>query len=75
MPAAAAHPARRARAMGPHQRLFDPSDLRRVRAEFLREARALPPGDERNEKRQIARGLRKLNHIQRDRRDSTAMTN
>jgi hypothetical protein len=53
-------------AMGPHHHLFDAADVRRVRAEFLREARALPPGDERNEKRQVARGLKYLIHIQRD---------
>jgi hypothetical protein len=51
---------------GPHQHLFDPDELRRVRAEFLREARALPRGGERNEKRELARGLKDLTRIQRD---------
>jgi hypothetical protein len=40
--------------------LFDISQLILARLEFVREARALPPGSERNQKRQIARSLKRL---------------
>jgi hypothetical protein len=40
--------------------LFDVDSLIRARIEFVREARALPLGVERNQKRQIARSLKRL---------------
>jgi hypothetical protein len=42
----------------PH--LFDIGDLMLIRLEFVREAHALPPGTERNQKRQIGRSLKRL---------------
>jgi hypothetical protein len=52
-------PQRRRKAMT-HLFLFDINDLRYVRKKSLREARALPPGPERNQKRQVARSLKTL---------------
>jgi hypothetical protein len=43
---------------------FEMDELITARAKFLREARALPTGPERNIKREIARGFRRL--IQKD---------
>lgn len=43
---------------------FEMDELIRARAKFLREARALPTGPERNVRREIARGFRRL--IQKD---------
>jgi hypothetical protein len=40
--------------------LFDVDSLIQARIEFVREARALPLGAERNQKRQIARSLKRL---------------
>jgi hypothetical protein len=40
--------------------LFDIDHLIQARLEFVREARALPPGTERNQKRQVARSLKRL---------------
>jgi hypothetical protein len=52
--------------MTPIRPLFDISQLiqARTRTEFVREARALPPGSERNQKRQIALSLKRLLVIQ-----------
>ena len=43
-----------------HTYLFDMNDLFQARLESVREARALPPGAERNQKRQIARCLKRM---------------
>ena len=43
-----------------HPEFFDIRGLIQVRGEIVREARALPPGPERNQKRQIARSLKSL---------------
>jgi hypothetical protein len=43
-----------------HQHLFDIGQLIQARRGFVREARRLPPGTERNQKRQIARSLKRL---------------
>jgi hypothetical protein len=40
--------------------LFDIDSLIQARLEFIREARAHPPGAERNQKRQVARSLKRL---------------
>jgi hypothetical protein len=40
--------------------LFDIGQLIQARLECVREARGLPPGTERNQKRQIARSLKRL---------------
>jgi hypothetical protein len=47
-----------------HSHLFDISQLIQARLEFVREARGLPPGTERNQKRQIARSLKRLIGLQ-----------
>jgi hypothetical protein len=46
--------------MSRHPHLFDIGQLIQARFEFLREARALPLGTERNQKRQIACSLKRL---------------
>jgi hypothetical protein len=46
--------------MSRHPHLFDIGQLIQARLEFVREARGLPPGTERNQKRQIARALKRL---------------
>ena len=43
-----------------HAQFFDIKGLVQVRLEAVREARALRPGVERNQKRQIAQSLKKL---------------
>jgi hypothetical protein len=43
-----------------HPYLFNIDSLILARTEFVQEARALPPGAERNQKRQIARSLKRL---------------
>jgi hypothetical protein len=53
------------RAMTPDPKLFDIDSLIDVRLELLREARALRPGPERNQKRQVARSLKRLIKLQR----------
>lgn len=52
-----------------HQHLFDIGNLIQARLEFVQEARALPLGTERNQKRQIARSLKKLVENQTQARD------
>jgi hypothetical protein len=49
-----------------HPELFDIDSLIEARVKFVREARALPPGSERNQKRQIARSLKRLIGSQSD---------
>lgn len=49
----------------PHPQVFDLDSLIDVRLELIREARALPPGAERNQKRQVARSLKRLIENQR----------
>lgn len=46
--------------MARHSEFFDIRGLIEVRLETVREARALRPGIERNQKRQIAQSLKKL---------------
>jgi uncharacterized protein (UPF0305 family) len=46
--------------MARHPEFFDIRGLIQVRVEIVREARALPPSTERNQKRQIARSLKRL---------------
>jgi hypothetical protein len=46
--------------MSRHPHLFDVGQLIQARLGFVREARGLPPGTERNQKRQIARSLKRL---------------
>jgi hypothetical protein len=48
-----------------HPHLFDIDSLIRARIEFVQEARALSRGGERNQKRQIARSLKRLIEAQR----------
>ena len=43
-----------------HSEFFDIGGLVQVRLETLQEARRLPPGTDRNQKRQIAQSLKKL---------------
>jgi hypothetical protein len=43
--------------------LFDIGQLIQARLECVREARGLPPGTERNQKRQIARSLKKADRF------------
>jgi hypothetical protein len=45
--------------MAQHPHLFDIDSLTEARVEFVQEARALPPGGERNQKLQIARSLKR----------------
>jgi hypothetical protein len=52
-----------------HLFLFDIDHLTQARLELVREARALPPGPERNQKRQIARSLERLIEGQSQARD------
>jgi hypothetical protein len=52
-----------------HPHLFDIDSLTGARVEFVQEARALPPGGERNQKRQIARSLKRLIESQSRARD------
>lgn len=49
--------------------IFDIDSLIQARADLLREARALPPGGERNQKRQIAGSLKRLLQAQIKARD------
>jgi hypothetical protein len=53
-----------------HLSLFDTNHLSQVRVDSLREARALPPGPERNQRRQVARSLKSLADLQSRARDS-----
>jgi hypothetical protein len=53
-----------------HPDLFHVGQLIQARLEFVREARGLPPGTERNQKRQIARSLKRLISLQA--RDSSS---
>ena len=46
--------------------LFDLGQLIQARLEFVQLARELPPGTERNQKRQIARSLKRLIENQRE---------
>jgi hypothetical protein len=46
--------------MSRHADLFDIGELILVRLAIVREARALRPGSERNQKRQVARSLKRL---------------
>lgn len=50
-------------------RLFDIDSLIQARLELIRKARALAPGADRNQKRQIARSLKRLStgRLKRDR--------
>ncbi len=50
--------------------LFDIDQMILARAEFIREARELPLGAERNQKRQVARSLKRLIQTQAAARDS-----
>jgi hypothetical protein len=50
--------------MSGHPYLFDIGELTHARLEFVREARELPSGTERNQKRQIARSLKRLISLQ-----------
>jgi hypothetical protein len=43
-----------------HSEFFDIGGLVQVRLETLQEARSLPPGTARNQKRQIAQSLKRL---------------
>jgi hypothetical protein len=52
-----------------HPHLFDIDHLIQARLELVREARALPHGSERNQKRQIARSLKRLTDSQMLARD------
>ena len=52
-----------------HAEFFDIQGLVQVRLETVREARALRPGVERNQKRQIAQSLKKLIESQIEVRD------
>ena len=56
-------------AMTRHAEFFDIRGLVQVRLETVREARALRPGVERNQKRQIAQSLKKLIESQIEVRD------
>jgi hypothetical protein len=53
-----------------HPDLFHVGQLMQARLEFVRDARGLPPGTERNQKRQIARSLKRLISLQA--RDSSS---
>jgi|HubBroStandDraft_6_1064221.scaffolds.fasta_scaffold1778716_1 hypothetical protein len=53
-----------------HPEFFDIRGLIQVRLEVVREARALPPGTERNQKRQIALSLKSLIESQIQARDN-----
>ena len=46
--------------MPQHPYIFDADSLVQDRSDCLREARALAPGSERNQKRQVARSLKRL---------------
>jgi hypothetical protein len=50
--------------MSRHLHLFDIGELIKARLECVREARGLPAGTERNQKRQIARSLKRLISLQ-----------
>jgi len=63
-------PDQRRAAMTRHLEFFDIRGLIPVRVEIVREARALPPGTERNQKRQIARSLKRLIESQIQVRDN-----
>jgi hypothetical protein len=52
-----------------HSEFFDIGGLVQVRLETLREARSLPPGTARNQKRQIAQSLKGLIQHQMQMRD------
>ena len=56
-------------AVAQHPHIFDVYQLMCARLEFLREARALPPGGDRNQKRQVARSLKRLTDSQIEARD------
>jgi len=56
-------------AMARHPILFDMNHLLQARLELVREARALRPG-ERNQKRQVARALKRLIESQIKARDT-----
>jgi hypothetical protein len=55
-----------------HAQFFDIQGLVQVRLETVQEARALRPGIERNQKRQIAQSLKKLIESQIEVRDNPA---
>ena len=55
--------------MARHPHLFDIDSLIEARVDFIQEARALPPGGQRNQKRQIARSLKRLIEGQSEARD------
>jgi hypothetical protein len=50
--------------MSGHPHLFYIGQLVQARLEFVRDARGLPPGTERNQKRQIASSLKRLIGLQ-----------
>jgi len=54
-----------------HPHLFDIDDLIQARLEFVQEVRALPSGTERNQKRQVARSLKRLIQNQTQARDNS----
>jgi hypothetical protein len=53
---------------------FDINHLVQTRSEFVRKARALPPGSARNQKRQIARSLKRLFEIQIQAHDNSLVS-
>jgi hypothetical protein len=59
--------------MTQHPYLFDMNDLLQTRLESVRNARALPPGTERDKKRQIARSLKRLIESQIQAQDRTRL--
>jgi hypothetical protein len=51
--------------MPPHPQLFDIGELILARLKFVKAAREMSPGTERNQKRQIALSLKRLIDLQR----------
>ncbi len=56
--------------MLPHREPFSVRELIQIRLEKAREARALPPGTERNQKWQVAQSLKRLIESQIQMRDN-----
>jgi hypothetical protein len=56
--------------MARHPILFDMNHLLQAQLQLVREARALRPGSERNQKRQVARALKRLIESQIKARDT-----
>jgi hypothetical protein len=57
--------------MSQHPHIFDAASLIQTRAKFIHEARSLAPGNERDQKRQIARSLKRLSDVQSQVLEST----